>query len=119
MPWSSSAFICFSPWSSIVFISFSNALPRGEYVNLACSIIQIWSEGSIGSPVRFSYLSILPDDSDIFAPSMLMPYCSSFYLQPHHQLSWLVFIFFLKDSFWIVKDCNITKKEYGFAVHFL
>ena len=30
---------CFFPYSSSVFICFANALPSGEYVNLACSII--------------------------------------------------------------------------------
>ena len=35
-PCFSSAFICFPPWSSVVFICFLNALPTGEYENLAC-----------------------------------------------------------------------------------
>ena len=48
------ASICFIPWSSVVFIFFSNALPSGEYVNLACSIIPLWSDGNISSPVRYS-----------------------------------------------------------------
>ena len=31
--------ICFLPCSAIIFIWFSNASPRGEYVNVACSIL--------------------------------------------------------------------------------
>ena len=46
-------FICFSPWSSIAFVCFSKALPREEYVNLVCSIICFWLEGTLSAPVRF------------------------------------------------------------------
>ena len=61
----------------MVFIYFSNVLPRGEYVNLASSIILLWSDGNIYSPVRYSYLLNLPDDNaDIFAASLLISYCS-------------------------------------------
>ena len=77
--WFSSGFKAFKvstfflPWSLIVFICFSIALPRGEYVNLACSIILLWSDGNISSPVRYSYLSVLSDDNgDIFAASLLI-----------------------------------------------
>ena len=55
----------FFPQSSISFVCFSNALPREEYVSLACSIILLWSEGSIYSPVGYSNLSNLPDDSGL------------------------------------------------------
>ena len=54
---------CFIPWPSIAFIYFSNALPRGELENLACSIILLWSNGNIFSAIRNPYLSILPDDN--------------------------------------------------------
>ena len=47
---------CFIPWSSTVFNCFSNALLRGEYVNVAYSIILLWPEGNISSPVRNTYL---------------------------------------------------------------
>ena len=58
------------------FIYLSNALPRGEYVNLACSIILLWSD-SISSAVSYSYLSILRgDNADIFAASQSKSYCS-------------------------------------------
>ena len=45
---------CFIPWSSIVFICFSNALLRGEKVNLACYFILLWSDDNISLPVRKS-----------------------------------------------------------------
>ena len=67
---------CFITWSSFV-ICFSNALPSGEYVNLAWSIILLWSEGNISLPVRYSYLSILLDDYVyIFYASRLMLHCN-------------------------------------------
>ena len=71
----------FSSSALIIVICLSNALPRGGYVNLAFSITLLWSEGSISSPVRYSFSSILPDDrDDVFAVSLLI---LSFY----HQLS--------------------------------
>ena len=67
--------------STYFFLCFSKALPREEYIYLACSITLPWSEDSISSPVRYSYLPILPDDKaaffkDFFAASMLISYCS-------------------------------------------
>ena len=83
-----------------MFICFSKAFPNGKYVNLACSIICLWLEGNISSPVRYSYLSILPqDNTDIFAASLLISYCSFLSLISYHQLPWLVFIFSLQDPF--------------------
>ena len=41
-------------WSPIIFVCFCEGFPKGEYVNLTCSIILLWSGGSISSPVRFS-----------------------------------------------------------------
>ena len=62
----------------IVFGCFSKAFPDEEYVNIACSIICFLLEGNISSPVRYTYLSILPDDkADIFAASLLISYCSA------------------------------------------
>ena len=43
---------CLFPWSWIVFVCFSKALPRGEHVNLACSVSPLCSEGNISWPVR-------------------------------------------------------------------
>ena len=64
-------FLCFST----VFIWFSNALPSGEYVNLAGSINCLWLEGNVSSSVRYSHLSIFPgDEADIFAASLLTSY---------------------------------------------
>ena len=72
---------CFIPWSSIAFICSSNALSSGEYVNLACSIILLWSDGNISTPVGYSYLPILLDyNADIFAASLLMSYCNFSFL---------------------------------------
>ena len=50
------ALICFS-------VCFSKVFPKGEYANFACSIICLWLEGNISSPVRYSYLSIFPGDN--------------------------------------------------------
>ena len=48
----SKASTCFFPCSSVIFICFSKAFPKGEYVNVAYSIILLWSGGSISSLVR-------------------------------------------------------------------
>ena len=54
---------------------FFKAFPKGEYVNLACSITLLWSEDSFSWPVRDSYLSIFPDDNvDVFVASLLISY---------------------------------------------
>ena len=53
----------FFPCSSIVFICFPNALRSREYINLACSIILLRSDGNISPLVRYSHLSILSDDN--------------------------------------------------------
>ena len=66
------------------------AFPKVEYANLVSSIICLPLEGSISSPVRYSYLSIFPDgNSNIAAASPLTSH-SCF-------LSLIV-------SFWNVKD---------------
>ena len=52
-------FLCF-------LFCFSNALPRGEYVDLACAIILLWLDCSIYSSVRYSYLWVFPDKDAIF-----------------------------------------------------
>ena len=58
-----------------MFISYSAALQSGEYVNLDCSGILLWSESNISSLVRNSYLSILVDDyANTFAASLLILY---------------------------------------------
>ena len=54
---------------------FLTVFPKGEYASLACSIISLWLEENISSPVRYSYLSILPDDNaTIFAASLLISF---------------------------------------------
>ena len=105
----------FFPCSSIVFVCFSKALPKKEYANWTSSITLLWSGGSIFSPVRYSYLSIFPDDNaDTFATSLLISYLN---------FSILILLskrFFLKCKEWAyARVASITKKEYGFAVHFL
>ena len=53
------------------------AFPKVEYANLVSSIICLPLEGSISSPVRYSYLSIFPDENaNTFAASLLISYCS-------------------------------------------
>ena len=47
---------CFFPCSSIVFVCFSKAFPNREYVNLACLISLLLSNGDISSPARYSHL---------------------------------------------------------------
>ena len=52
------------------------AFRKGEYANLACSFICFWIESKISSPIRYSYLSIFPDDNvDIFSAFPLILYC--------------------------------------------
>ena len=58
-----------------LFNCFSTAFPNGEYVNLDCSITLLGSEGSFPSSVRYSYLSIFPDNNaDLFAASLLISF---------------------------------------------
>ena len=84
---------------------------------------QNWSGGSIYSPLRYSYLSIFPDDNgDTFATSLLISYCRF----PSLILSSLVMIsfyilskrFFLKrEGLFDARVASVTEEEYGFAVH--
>ena len=56
-------------------VCFLTVFPKGEYANLAYSVISLWLEDNISSPVRYSYLSILPDDNaNIFAASLLISF---------------------------------------------
>ena len=109
--------ICFS-------VRFSKTFPKVEYANLACSIICFSLEGNISSPVRYSYLSILPDDNaDIFVAPLLISYCS---LSSLILLSIVMISFHILSKRFILKRkglsdarvASITKKEYGFAVYF-
>ena len=115
---------CFFPFSSIVSLCFSKVLTKGEYVNLAYSITLLWSKGSISSTVKNSYLSMLPDDTAIFAASLLKSPCN------FSSLIWssiaIISFYILSKRFLLKcerieekrKEASITKKEYGFAVHF-
>ena len=75
----------------------SNALPREEYVNLACSVILVWSDVNIPWPVRYSYLQVLPDNNaDILAASLIASYfsVSSLILSSIVLISYLIINFF-------------------------
>ena len=114
--------------SNIIKDKYSENVPKtflkGEYANLACSIIYLWIESKIYSPIRYSYLSIFPDDNaDIFAASPLILY----------RIFPLILLLIVMISFYIISKrfflkhkglsdarvASITKKEYGFAVNFL
>ena len=116
---------CFLPYSSIVLVCFSNALLSEEHVNLVCYIILFWSDGNISSPVRYSYLPILPaDNADVFTASLLISYCnfSPLILSSNVMVSFYIVStrFFLKHKrLYDERVVLITKKEYSFAVHFL
>ena len=74
----------------------------------------------MSSPVRYSYLSIFPDDkADVLATSLLISHCSFSSL----ILSSIVMVSFhiLSERFFLkckglsdVKEASVTKKEYGF-----
>ena len=62
--------------STCFFVCFSKAFLKGEYINMACSIIWLRLEGNISSLLGYSYLSIFPDkNADFFAASLLISYC--------------------------------------------
>ena len=46
---------CFSAASLVAFVCFSKAFPKGEKVNVSCSITEFWSDGNIYWPVLCSY----------------------------------------------------------------
>ena len=63
--------------STCFSVCLSKAFTKGEYINVAYSIIWLPLEGNISSPLKYSYLSIFPDyDADIFAASLLIFYYS-------------------------------------------
>ena len=118
--WFLIASICVLQCFSIVFVCFSEALSKEkEY---------FWSEGNIPSPLRYSYLSIFPNDNtDIFAAYLLILFWnfSSLILLSIVMISFYI----LSQIFWLkLKDLSdarvslITNNNmvlYGFAVHFL
>ena len=114
--------------SSIIFISFSNALLRGEYVNLACSIILLWPDGNISSLARYSNLSILPhDNADIFAvfPLIWCCCCSSLILIFVSSVVMINF-YIVSKRFFLTREelpdtrvVSIIKKEYFFSSLFI
>ena len=106
-------------------VCFSKVFFKVEYANSAYSIISLWLEGNISSPVRYSYLSILPDDNaDIFSGSLLISYCSFSSLILSSFVMVNVYIiskrFFLKrEGLSDARVASITKKEYGFPEYLL
>ena len=75
------AFVCFLSASSTGFVCISKAFPIGELVFYTIRTSLLYNPTlircNISSPVRYSYLSILPDDNaDIFAASLLLSYCT-------------------------------------------
>ena len=115
----------FFPSSAIVFIFFLNALPSAKYVNFVCSIILLCSDGNIPSPIRYAYLSILPDyNPDIFAASLLILYCSfsSLILLSIAMINFYVLFkrFSLKrEELSDARVVPINKNKYVFPVNFL
>ena len=108
-------FICFSAWSSIIFICSPNALPRVKHENLACSLTLFWPGGNISSPIRYSYLSILPDhEADIFAASLLISYCSFSYLI---SLS-IIITFYIPSERVFLKREGLWSMEYSKYMEF-
>ena len=98
------AAICFLSWYSIVSVCFFKAFLREEYVNLAYFTSLLWSDSNASLPLRYSYLSIFPDqNADTFAAFLLMAYCSfSSLILP--SVAMVSFHIFLKGSFWKVMD---------------
>ena len=83
----------------LLLFLFSNALQAGEYVNLVCYVILLWSDGNIYSLVRYLFLSILSDgNANIFAASLLISYCT-FYL-----------LLFLKNPFWSMSNYLVQEQ---------
>ena len=97
---------------------------RREYVNVTYSIIILWSEGSISSSLRCSYLSTSLDDrAEIFAASLLISYCNfstvKLLLVVNSSFDILSKRFFLKHKgLFDARVASLTKKEYGFALHY-
>ena len=108
----------------MVFICFINAFLRREYVNCAC-ITLLWSGGSTSPPVKYSQLSILPDDNaDVFATSLLISCCnfSSLILSSNVLISFYILskrLFLKREELSDEKVASITKKEDRFPVNFL
>ena len=102
-------------------VCFSKTFPKGAYANLPCSIICFWLEGNISSPVRYSYLSIFPDDyADIFVAFLLISCCSFSSLILSSIVTIIFYIlskrFFLnQEGLSNVRVVSVTKKDFDFA----
>ena len=114
-----------TPCSTRVFFCFFCVFLKEWSVNLTSSIALYRFGDNTSSRVRYSYLSILPNDNaDLFVAALLMWYCnfSSLILslmfmttpsKPSNK--------FIKESR-VLSDgrvVSVTKNEYGFALKFL
>ena len=85
------------------FCLFFKSFTKRKSLNLACSITYFGLEGNKSSPLRYSYLLILPGDKvDIFAASLLISYCSfSFIIWSSIVIIVLYFYFLLIFNFFL------------------
>ena len=87
-------------------------------------VILLWPGSNISSAARYSYLSILPEDNaDIFAASLLISYCifSAVILSSIAMINFYILskrFFLTRVQLSHARVVAITKKWYGFAVHF-
>ena len=89
-----------------LFLIIFKAFPKGGYVNIASSVTLLWSEGSTSSPVRYSYLSIFPDDNaNVFAASLVISYCY------HISFSYLILSLILMISFYVLSERFFLKRK--------
>ena len=126
-PWSSTGFIYSLSWSALIFncfVCFSKPFPKGEYANWDYSFTLFWSEGSISSSLRYSYLTVYANDyADIFAASLLTSNCS--FPSLIFSSIFMISFYILSTRFFLRREgltdsivASITKKEYGFVVLF-
>ena len=95
-------------------VYFSKAFPKAVYANLPCSVVCLWLEGNSSAPVRYSYLSVLPDgNADIFPASLLILYYSFSSL----ILSFVMISFLKHEVLSDARVASITKKN-DFPKHF-
>ena len=96
---------------------------RGEYVKLGCSSIWYGPEDNNFLPVRYSYLSILPDDKagffSIFPKAVLCFIMSSF--SPIAMITFYILSKKLsskRKKWYDIKIVPLTLQKYDFAAHF-
>lgn len=114
---------CFSTFLSISVFLFQ-CLSKWRISKFISSVVLCCCGGNTSSPVWYPYLSILPDDADIFAALQLMLDCNL----PSLILSSMdVIALYTNSSRFFRKRkalsngrvASMTKNEYASAVHFL